>query len=259
LDSVFFLDTISLILFPTFMKLPHLFLAVAVGGLFYIAGNALHARAISHPPMLVSVSADSKVSAPPDIATLSFGVMTGRQPTAQAAVANLKKNIDSIIAAVEKAGIEKKDIGTENFWMNPAYDYIDGSQVPRGFEATQSLRVKVRDLEKVGAVLTAATAAGANQAGGVTFGIDNPDELKATARKEAIEKAKAKAQVLADSLGMRIVRLTGFGEDGQNPVVSPMARDYGYGGMAGGGGAEMSLPAGEQEIVSYVTLTYELR
>lgn len=242
------------------MKLSNLLLAVAVGGFFYLAGNTMSARYAAHPPMVVSVSADSKVSAPPDIATLSFGVQTGRQPTAQAAVANLKKNIDNIIAAVEKVGIEKKDIGTENFWMNPAYDYLEGTQVPRGFEATQSLRVKVRDLEKVGAVLTAATAAGANQAGGVTFGIDNPDELKATARKEAIEKAQAKAIVLAESLGMRIVRLTGFGEDGQNPVVPYMAKDFGYGGMAGGGGSEaMTIPAGEQEIVSYVTLTYELR
>jgi len=243
------------------MKPWHIFLAVGLGGLFYIVGTAIEIGPTANPPVLISVSADAKVSAPPDIATLSFGVQTGRQPTAQAAVGNLKKNIDSIIAAVEKVGIEKKDIGTENFWMNPAYDYVDGTQVPRGFEATQSLRVKVRDLNKVGDVLSVATAAGANQAGGVTFSIDNPDELKATARKEAIEKAKAKAEVLAANLGMRVVRMTGFAEDGQVPPAYPtMARDYGFGGMAGGGGGEaMTVPAGEQEIVSFVTLTYELR
>ncbi|MEQ1849505.1 MAG: SIMPL domain-containing protein [Candidatus Peribacteraceae bacterium] len=234
-----------------------LLIAVALGGAFYLLGQTMAPRT----PMLVSVSADAKVSASPDIATLSFGVQTGRQPTAEAAVANLKKNIDSIIAAVEKVGIEKKDIGTENFWMNPAYDYVNGRQVERGFEATQSLRVKVRDLEKVGAVLTAATSAGANQAGGVTFAIDNPDELKATARSQAIEKARAKAEVLAKNLGMRIVRLTSFGEDGQNPANPMMMREMNYGGGMGGGGgdASMTIPSGEQDITSYVTLTYELR
>lgn len=234
-----------------------LLVAVLIGGLFYIVGQGMTPRT----PMLISVSADAKVSAAPDIASLSFGLQT-RQPTAEAAVARLKKDIDSIIAAVKKLGIEEKDIGTENFWMNPAYDYTNGSQIPRGFDATQSLRVKVRDLSKVGEVLTAATAAGANQAGGVTFSIDDPDELKAQARQMAIEKAQAKAKVLADSLGMRIVRMTGFGEDGQNPVAPMMAREamaYGMGGMGGGGDTALSIPSGEQDVTSYVTLTYELR
>jgi len=235
-----------------------LFIAVAIGGLFYLAGTAMTTQADRHPPLQISVSAEASVNSAPDIATLSFGVQTGRAPTSEAAIDNLTKSIDKIIAAVKAKGVEEKDIGTENFWMNPAYDYVNGTQVARGFEATQSLRVTVRDLKKVGEVLTAATAAGANQAGNVQFSIDDPDQLREEARTMAIEKAKEKAKVLAGTLGKRLVGIVGFSESGDGSIPVPMmARNE---GMAGGGGdMALSIPAGEQEIVSFVTLTYEIQ
>ncbi len=234
--------------------------AVIIGGLFYLTGKNMEVRAPQQNPATISVYADAKVSAAPDIATLSFGVNTGRQPTAKAAIALVKKNMTAIIAAVKKAGIEEKDISTESFWLNPVYDYQNGTQIPRGFEANQSLSVKVRDLDIVGDVLTVATSAGANQAGGINFAIDNPDALNAEAREKAIKKAQAKAKVLADTLGMNLGRLTGFNE-GMNygGPVPMMAKGMGMGGGGMEADAGMAIPAGEQDIVSNVTLTYELR
>lgn len=235
------------------------YIAVAIGGLFYLAGTAMTNQADRHPPLQISVSAEASVDASPDIATLSFGVQTGRQPTSEAAVEVLSKSIDKIIVAVKAKGVEEKDIGTENFWMNPAYDYVNGSQVARGFEATQSLRVKVRDLAKVGEVLTAATQAGANQANNVQFEIDDADELREEAREMAISKAKAKAEVLAASFGKRLVGIVGFSENGGGSVAPMMAMERGYGMAGGGGDMVLPLPSGQQEVTSYVTLTYEIR
>jgi murein DD-endopeptidase MepM/ murein hydrolase activator NlpD len=164
-------------------------LAVVIGGLFYVAGQ--HVAATSRATATISVSADARVSALPDVAYASFGITVERQNSAKGAIEGVRKNMTTIIAAVKNAGVEDKDITTENFWLSPSYDYPDGRQTLRGYSAGQSLRVKVRNLENVGAVLTAATDAGANQAGDVTFSFDNTDELQAKARTMAIAEAKS--------------------------------------------------------------------
>ena len=236
-----------------------LLLAVAIGGFFYLAGKNLEIKGPLTNPVTISVTADGKVSTPPDIAMVSFGITTGRQPTAKAATDVIKKNMTKILAAVKELGVAEKDIATESFYLSPEYDYTTSGQIPRGFQATQTLRVKIRDLDKVGDVLTAATNAGANQAGGINFSVDNPDAMKAQAREIAIGKAKAKAEVLAKNLGMSLGRMTGFSEDGAYNPPMPMMMKANY--DAGNSVAERSLeiPAGEQDIVSNVTIMYELR
>lgn len=231
---------------------------VLIGGAFYLSGKSMEIQAPRDVPMTISVAGDDKISAPPDIATLSFGFQTGRQTTSKAAIALLAKNMAAVIDAVKKSGVEEKDIATASFYLSPEYDYTTNGQIPHGFSASQSLTVKVRDLDKVGDVLTAATAAGANQAGSIDFSIDKPDVLKAQARAQAIEKAKAKAEVLAENLHMHIVRLTGFSEDGSYPVPRPMMMNE-KAMDAGVAAPSLQLPAGEQDIMSNVTLTYELR
>ena len=233
--------------------------AVIIGGLFYITGKQLEIKGPLTNPPVISVTAEGKVATPPDIASMSFGVTTGRQPTAKAATDNIQRNMEKILAAVKALGIEDKDITTESFYLSPEYDYTTSGQIPRGFQATQTLRVKVRDLDTVGDVLTAAMGAGANQAGGITFSVDKPDEMKAQAREIAIGKAKAKAEVLAKNLGMSLGRMTAFSEDGM--YAPPMMTRANY-DMAGEGAMNqksLEIPSGEQEIVSNVTITYELR
>lgn len=235
-----------------------LIVAVLIGGGFYVYGKNMERRSPADSPLVIAVSADAKVSTPPDIATLSFGVSTGRQATAKAATTLIAQNMTKILSAVKALGIDEKDISTQSFYLSPEYDYTTSGQIPRGFQASQTLSVKVRDLDKVGDVLTAATNAGANQSGGVSFSIDNPDTVKAEAREMAIAKAKEKASVLAKNLGMSLGRMTGFSEDGNYAVPRPYMMDK---AMAVGGemAPSIQLPAGEQEVVSNVTLMYELR
>lgn len=237
---------------------PPLWLPLAVAGLaglLYIGGKYVETRDRSYPT--IAVTGEGRTFVAPDIAEISLGIQTGRQSSATEAMRRLSDGMNKVTDAVKKSGIEDKDIRTENFYLNPVYDWTDKGQIPRGFEASQSLRVKIRDLDKVSEVLTAATNAGANQAGSVTFTVDEPEEKRSEAREEAIEQAKEKAQKLAADLGMRLGKIKGFDEGGSYGGPVPMMRmDAGMAG--GGGGAPLPVPTGEQEVVVQVTLTYEL-
>ncbi|MCA9370878.1 MAG: SIMPL domain-containing protein [Candidatus Peregrinibacteria bacterium] len=234
-------------------------LVALVAGSMYVVGKYVETRHMTQ--FTISVQGQGTVNAVPDIATLNFGVQTGRQKTADGAMKMLTDNMTSVIEAVKAAGVEEKDITTQYLSLNPAYDWNDGRRVDQGFEANQSLMVKVRDLEKISAVLDAAVRAGANQAGSVGFTIDDPEELKAQAREDAIADAKMKAEKLAGDLGVRLGRMQGFWEE-SGYVGSPMmmraeAMDM-AGGYGGGGPIAPPVPAGEQEVSVSVNITYRI-
>lgn len=237
-----------------------LFIAVAIGGGFYLAGKHIEARGpMPFNPAVISVSAEGKVTMSPDIASITLGVTSGRQTTAKAATEMVNKNMQKIVEAVTALGVAKKDIATEGFYLNPEFDYTTNGQVPRGFQASQTLKIKVRDLDKAGDVLTAATNAGANQVGGVVFSVDNPEEAQAKARSIAIEKAREKAEALATELKMHLGRMTGFSEGNTGYPMPMMMRATADMAVGGAPMEKAELPAGEQDIVSTVSLTYELR
>jgi uncharacterized protein len=235
--------------------------AVLLGGLLFIGGKYVEARAQTDTQASITVSGEGRVFAVPDIAELTLGVQTGRQPTAARAMERLKGEMDRVLEAVRAQNIADADIRTENFWLNPVYDYTEGRQVPRGFEANQSVRVKVRDLDRVSAVLGAATGAGANQAGNVRFTIDEPEAVRDEARAKAIRQAKEKARVLADQLGVRLRTIVSFHEGSEGmPYPAMMERSMGMGGAMEDMAImrDVPMPAGEQEVRINVTLTYEI-
>lgn len=236
--------------------------AVIVGGAF-VAGKHLESKTAlktsSTNYSQITVSGEGKISASPDIAQLTFGVQTGPQKTAQAAMEMLKKDMNAAFAAAKAQGVDEKDIRTESFSLSPSYDWNDGTQKLRGYEANQTLRVKVRDLEKMSGILTAVTEAGANQAGGIEFTIDDQDALMTQARTIAIGKAKAQAETLAKELGVRLVKITGFNEGGGYIPPMPYATRTANMEMGMGGAAmDVALPAGQQDITVNVSLTYEI-
>jgi len=235
-----------------------IFLALIVGG-FYLTGKYIEGQDLS--PVTISVNGEGKVMAVPDIAELSFGVQTGRQKTAEQAMEILTNKMTAVIDAVKELGIEEKDIMTQSLSLHPSYDWDEGKRIDEGFEANQNLRVKIRDLDQISAVLSAATVGGANQAGSVGFTIDDPEELRALAREKAIKNAEEKAQALATQLGKSIGKLKGFNEGGgyYEPMYEKaMAMDSGI-GMGGGGPVAPPIPAGEQEVMVNVSLVYELK
>lgn len=231
-----------------------LLITIIAGGMF-VVGKYVERQ--DYSPVTISVQGLGEVSAAPDIAELTFGVETLRQATAEKAMGILADKMNAIMETIKKEGIEEKDISTQSLSLSPAYDWDEGKRIDRGFEASQNLRVKVRDLSNIGQILTAATNAGANQAGGVSFTIDDPEILKATARQEAIVNAEEKAIALAAQLGKSLGKLKGFSEGGGAVSVKRFDSNVMMEADAVGGGS-VPIPAGEQEVVVNVNMTYEL-
>lgn len=232
--------------------------ALVAGGL-YVAGKYVETRHMDQ--FTISVQGQGKVSAVPDIATLNFGVQTGRQKTADGAMQILTTNMTKVIDAVKAAGVEEKDITTQYLSLNPAYDWNEGRRIDQGFEASQSLVVKVRDLTKISNVLDAAVKSGANQAGSVGFTIDDPDVIREQAREEAIEDAKMKAEKLAMELGVTLGKMQGFWEDQGNYSgnMMMMRSEAAMDGYGGGGPTAPPIPAGEQDVYVNVNITYKIK
>ena len=231
-------------------------LAVLLLGGAYVLGQFINGQDLSRP--VISVQGQAKVSAAPDIAVLNFGVQTGRQQTAQKAMGILSSKMNAVAQGVKGLGIEEKDISTQNLWLNPSYDYKDGRRIETGYEANQNLQVKVRDLSQLSAVLDSVVSEGANQVGGVSFTIDDPEELKDQGRTEAIADAQEKAVALAATLGKELGKMKGYYEGGTDESMPmPTMRMEAMG--IGGGGGGPPIPSGEQEMIVSVTLMYELR
>ncbi len=207
------------------------------------------------------VTAEGKVTAVPDIATLRAGVYTAAKQTAAEAVKANTKKMNQIIQALKEIGIEKKDIKTINYRLNPVYDWTDktGRRL-KGYEVRQELLIKIRDLDKIGQVIQTATAHGANQIGNINFTIDDQAELKAKAVGRAIEKAKAKARRLAKESGLKLGKVINVIE-GQSYVPTLRAAKLYAEQAIGSTENDLSKPtieAGQQEVKVNVTVVYEV-
>lgn len=204
-----------------------------------------------------SVTGEGKVSVKPDIATITVGVQANGS-TVSTVQDNLNKNINAVTAAVKQAGIDEKDIKTSNYNLSPTYDYTAGKQRITGYEASSYLTVKVRKIDTANAVIDAATAAGANAVGGVTFDVDDKTKATDEARKLAVADAKAKAQQAAATAGFTLGKIINYQESTANNRIMPM---YAKLDMAAGAGVAEStqLSTGTTDIELTVTLSWEVK
>jgi len=210
-----------------------------------------------------SVVGSGTVYAKADIANISVGLKTGAQKTAAEATTDSTTKMNSIIAAVKKLGIEDKDIQTSDYSLNPVYNYTnDKGQELVGYEVVQTLNLKIRDLSKIGDVISQTTAQGANQVGNISFTIDDEFALKNQARELAITQAKEKAVLIAKQSGMKLGTVKSVMEN-SDPTISPVAysnakMDLSFAG-AGVAVASPSIQSGQNEIKVDVTLVYEVK
>jgi hypothetical protein len=204
----------------------------------------------------IAISAEGKVTALPDIASISVGVMTEKKSVAEAQKENTAK-MNAIIAKVKSFGIAAEDIKTTNYSIFPQYDWIDNRQVERGFQVSQNVEIKVRDLSKTGDILAAVGELGANQVGGVTFTIDDPEDLRQQARIKGLEAAQKKAMALAKAAGVKLGKVVGFSESEGYAQPIYYAKDTAM-GLGGGPAASPSIESGSQDIVVNVSVVYEI-
>ena len=195
-----------------------------------LAGAAMAQTAPVATPMissdgtLLSVSAQAEARQVPDVATLSTGVVT-QASDANAAMRANATQMDKVMAAIKAAGIADRDIRTSGISLNPQYKYVENqSPTITGYQASNTVDIKVRDLSRLGKVLDALVASGANQVNGPSFEIDQPEPVYDQARRDALEKAQARAQMYAKALGLKVRRIVSIDEGGgyRPPMPMPM-------------------------------------
>ncbi len=163
------------------------------------------AAASGDPTHGITVQGTAIISLKPDMATLSLGVDT-QAATAALAQSNASKAMAAVIDAVKKQGVADVDLATQGINLNPMYgdQAVNGSARVTGYQASQSLSVKVHDLEKVGPVIDAGVAAGATSVGGVGFSLADPTSATDQARQMAVNDAHKRAQALASAAGVTL-------------------------------------------------------
>ena len=173
---------------------------------------------------VVELTMQETVNSRPDLAQIGAGVVT-RAQTAQEAVRQNAAAMDRLIERLRSLGIERRDIQTSNFNLNPQFTYNREGAPPTfvGYDANNQVSVKLRDLERIGEVLDALVAAGANSIYGPNFTLEDDAEAKETARERAFERGRARAEDYARMAGYSGVRLLEVNEAFQNfGPVPPM-------------------------------------
>lgn len=209
----------------------------------------------------ITIQGEGKVTATPDVGQITVSIVTQNRDVNTAQTNNINK-FNSLVDALKNAGIDKKDLTTTNYTVYPMYDWIDGAQVFRTYEVRQSLAVKIRDLENAGNIITIAGQSGVNEVSGLSFTIDNPETIKAEARRLALENAQQKAEDLARLAGVKLGKIVSFSETStdyyppQPYLYADKAEEQARGGATFN--AAPSFEAGSQDIRVYATIQYEI-
>jgi uncharacterized protein YggE len=246
-------------------------LALGMLALFLLVATISELRAYNYigagiaPADTITVTGEGKVFAVPDTATFTFTV-DETAPDVAAAQSKATAAANTVIDYLKQQGIADADIQTTAYNVNPQYEYSaqicanNGYCPPQkqtivGYEVSQTVSVKVRDITKAGALLSGVGTRGISDVSGLTFTVADQDALEAQARDKAIADAQSKAKDLASALGVSIIRVTGFSE---NQGIVPMPT-YMAAGAASNAPAIPQIPAGQNTITSNVSVTYEIR
>jgi uncharacterized protein YggE len=211
------------------------------------------------PVLTVSGSGNARVA--PDEANVRLGVVA-QAPTARAAQDQVNKAANAVLDAIRKLGIQAEDIQTSGLSLAPLYSQNRPgaeSQSPRitGYQANNTVTVRVNDLTKVGPVIDAGLSAGANTLDGVEFGLRNDEAARSQALADAARAARAKAETLAKALGLRLGEILEVAEGGVSVSPPPYPR---LARMAMAESAMDSTPvsAGQVGVTASVTIRYRI-
>jgi uncharacterized protein YggE len=226
-----------------------------------VAPTAAAAQAIQAPMPAIAgtrleVSATGEATRVPDVAIISAGVVT-RQPTATAAIQGNAAQMDRVLAALKRAGIADRDVQTSSINLNPEYRYQE-NRAPQlvGYTASNQVSIRFRDIENTGKILDALVAEGANQINGPTLTIDKPEAALDEARLKALANGRARADVYARALGMRVARIASISESGgSHPVPPPMPVMMEARAQA----ADTKVMPGEQKLQVTLSIVFDLQ
>jgi uncharacterized protein YggE len=231
----------------------------AIAALALIVATTLTATAQTAPfparPPSVTVVGTGEAHGKPDFAQIQVGVVTEAHTAAEA----LKKNneaMSQLIVMIRKRGIEDRDLQTVQFNVSPRYNYDKTQQEPpkiSGYQVTNEVHVRVRNLTTLGAFLDETISLGANQVRGISFGVAEPAQLMDEARKKAIADAQRRARVFAEAAGVKLGKPLRIDEQaGGRPGPYPVAR------MEAAAASAVPIAPGEQTFSITVTVSYAI-
>lgn len=198
----------------------------------------------------ITVTGIGRVESVPNEAEFSLGVTTKGGSAREALAANSER-MRRVLAAVESAGVAKRDVKTQNVSVGPDYD-VEG-KLPAGYTARNSVSVRIRDLDRAGAVLDAASRAGANGVYGPMLTGSNRDGFEARALANAVANARSRAEALADAADVRLGRVTAIVEGfsgGPEPLLAMRAK--------ADSAVAAPIEPGTEEIQASVTVTFSI-
>lgn len=204
----------------------------------------------------LDLNVSGEVTRVPDLANISAGVVT-RAATAAAALQDNATRMDRVIAALKRAGVADRDIQTSSISLNAEYRYPE-NQAPQltGYTASNQVTIHFRDIRASGKILDALVAEGANQISGPNMTLEHPEQALDEARSKAVAAGRARADLYARSLGMRVVRVVSISESGgyyapPPPPPAPM--------MAAAERSYTKIEPGEQKLQVSLSMVFELQ
>ena len=199
---------------------------------------------------LLTVNGEASVAVAPDTAVIRIGVSSLGKTAREASEAN-GKQMTSVLAAVKESGIADRDVQTSRLSLQPQYDpNKNGTARLLGFQVTNQVTLKIRETEKLPAVLDRAIAAGANEMSGIEFIVSEQSKLLDQARDDAIADARRKAELYAKAAGVKLGRVVAISEEGSSPPSRPMVQAMRSGAVP--------VAPGEQMLRANVTVSYEI-
>lgn len=196
--------------------------AAALGLILALA--AATAGSAADVPRQITVNGAAMADAVPDVATVAAGVDT-RADTAAAALAGNSETMTAIFAAIEAAGVERRDVQTSQLSLTPVFEpYKEDADRPPAvvaYEATNMVSVKVRAIDGLGGIIDALAKAGANSLQGVSFEVAEPKPYLDKAREEAVADARARAELYARAAGVALGPVVSISEvvDMPGPIM----------------------------------------
>ena len=236
-------------------------LRLAIAALVLAA--APFSTALAHEPVdkkpVIMVSGQGEATAVPDLAIVDLSVAETRKTAREALDVN-NGAMSAVLEALKEQGIESRDLQTSGLSIQPQYSYPqndDGSPKPpvlTGYTVTNGLTVRVRDLEKLGAIIDQSVSLGVNQGGNIRFTNDDPVAVLEAARRDAVKDGLAKARTLADAAGIKLGRIVEITESVGLPEPRPMMRMQ----MAKEAADSVPVAAGENTYTVNVGMTFEI-
>jgi uncharacterized protein YggE len=235
----------------TMTMTPFSMLRLALVAIIFAGPLSAQAQSEQRPPA-VTVTGEASISAVPDIAILRAGV-TSQAKTAREAMTASARLMTAVLAALKESGVAENDMQTSRLRISLIRESNKSPSAIVAAEASSSLIVRVRDINKSADVLDKMIGAGANLVSGIDFAVSDASKLLDQARVEAVADARRKAEIYAKAAGVSLGRPLSISEDfSSGPRIQMAPRAAAPAAMA------MPIQAGEEKIGLTVSVSYEL-